>query len=587
MADLDIVAQVVDKTGPGLKRVGSNIDKTASRASRLGKVAKVAAVAVAGIAVAGVGIGIKLVGDFLSANDAIGKMSTALGIGTETLQRWTFAAGQSGAEQKDLRDGLGNLQKAIGEAGDGTATYTDALAGLGLSYDDLANLSPEEQFKLVRSSLSEVDDQAKQTQLGNLLLGGSYKKLAPLVKLTEAEFNKLAETAPNVVSDETIRASEELNDTIDRLKQGFQALLTRGLSLVIPVIQRFIGWLQRVAVPAFRREVEPAIRELGAEVQSLRGVFQVAFRVVRAVVEVVVGLILLRIRTVIGVFSGLIKFLRGVFTGNWRLAWDGIKQILNSVWQEVGRILVDGLNLIIGAVNVLIREFNGLGGALRPGFTKLGEIGEIAHSTLGLVERATKSARDSAIDYTASVNAASFGIEELVTVTEAVAVATDTATAATGRATEALNTQTKAQEALNKARAFIVGGVTSALAGGVGAAQAAFHAADDPDRLAALEREVGRAQRSLDRGNTPGAQDRLDAAQTALDNYNRRRSNALTAYGQAEGNLDTFVAQHNRRVRGEVNVNVNIGNNFEGTDELRRMTKRTVSEALRERQLIG
>ena len=132
MADLDITAQLIDKTAPGLKRVGQNIDKTASRASRLGKVAKVAGLAVAGIAVAGIGIGTKLVSDFLSANDAIGKMSTALGIGTETLQRWTFAAGQSGAEQKDLRAGLFDLQKAIGEAGSGTQGYIDNLSALGV-----------------------------------------------------------------------------------------------------------------------------------------------------------------------------------------------------------------------------------------------------------------------------------------------------------------------------------------------------------------------------------------------------------------------------------------------------------------------
>ena len=585
MADLDIVAQVVDKTGPGLKRVGQNIDKTSSRASKLGKAAKVAAIGVAGIAVAGVGIGVKLVSDFLSANDAIGKMSTALGIGTETLQRWTFAAGQSGASQKDLRDGLGNLQKAIGEAGDGTATYTDALEGLGISYGDLASLTPEEQFELVRSSLSEVDDQAKQTQLGNLLLGGSYKALAPLVKLTDDEFVKLAETAPNVVSDETIRASEKLNDTIDSLRQGFQSLLTKGLSLVIPVIQRFVDWLRNVAAPTFRREVEPAIRELGREIQSLKGVFQVAFRIVKEVVVIAANLMLARIRIVIGVFSGLIKFLRGVFTADWQLAWDGIKQILNSVWQEVGRLLVDGLNVIIGAVNILIREFNGLGGFLRPGFTKLGEIGEIAHSTLGLVETATKRATLSAINYTASLNAAAFGIDEVADSSGDASDATDDFAAASGRATEALNTQTAAQEALNKAQAFIASSVTGALAGGVGAAQAAFHAADDPDRLAALEREVARAERAVGRGR-PGSEERLEAAEAALAQYNRRRSRALTAYGQAEGNLDTFVAQNNRRVRGEVNVNINIGTNVEGTDELRRMTKRTVSEALRERQLV-
>ena len=38
---------------------------------------------------------------------------------------------------------------------------------------------------------------------------------------------------------------------------------------------------------------------------------------------------------------------------------------------------------------------------------------------------------------------------------------------------------------------------------------------------------------------------------------------------------------------GNINIVINIDNNFEGTDELRRTVKRTVSESLRERGLIG
>ena len=38
---------------------------------------------------------------------------------------------------------------------------------------------------------------------------------------------------------------------------------------------------------------------------------------------------------------------------------------------------------------------------------------------------------------------------------------------------------------------------------------------------------------------------------------------------------------------GNINIVINIDNNFEGTEELRRTVKRTVSESLRERGLIG
>ena len=185
------------------------------------------------------------------------------------------------------------------------------------------------------------------------MLGGSYKKLAPLIKLTDDEFNNLAESAPNVVSEETIRASEQLNDTIDKMKQGFQALLAQGLSKVIPVITQFIKWIQTVAVPAFKKDLQPALKQLAIELQSLKGTFEVVMQVVTAVVETAVKLIGVRIKTVIGIFSGLIMFVKGVFTGDWQLAWDGIKKIFESFWNGIK----DSVSIAIGFLKNIFSVF--------------------------------------------------------------------------------------------------------------------------------------------------------------------------------------------------------------------------------------
>ena len=55
-----------------------------------------------------------------------------------------------------------------------------------------------------------------------------------------------------------------------------------------------------------------------------------------------------------------------------------------------------------------------------------------------------------------------------------------------------------------------------------------------------------------------------------------------------EGGRDEAIVPLGRGgVGGNINIIINIDNNFEGTDELRRTVKRTVSESLRERGLIG
>ena len=386
MADLDITAQVIDKTAPGLKRVNGNVSNVSKRLKQLGKAAKIAAIAVGAIAIGGIAVTAKLLSGFLATNDVIGKMSTRLGVNAERLQRWNFVAKQTGAEATDVGDAVGDLQKVIGGAAAGAQGNIDTLEKLGLTYSDLEGLRPGAQFEIVRTALSKVEDQSKQTTLGNALLGGAYKKLAPLVKLTNDEFRALQHTAPNVVSEETIRASEQLNDTIDRMKQQFQALLTQGLSKVIPVITRFIEWVKAVAVPTFKRDFQPAIVSLIQVFRALvdqglarvipvitsfiewirtvavpvfrkdfqptivvvidvidrlirkaneLGVFRVIMKVVTLVVQTAVKLVVIRLKTLIDVLRGLSTFIRGVFTGDWQLAWEGIKQIFEAAWTAI------------------------------------------------------------------------------------------------------------------------------------------------------------------------------------------------------------------------------------------------------------
>lgn len=60
------------------------------------------------------------------------------------------------------------------------------------------------------------------------------------------------------------------------------------------------------------------------------------------------------------IFQGLTKFLSGVFTGDWDLAWEGIKDTFKGVWNGIVSILVGAVNLIIKAVNWLIEKLNGI-----------------------------------------------------------------------------------------------------------------------------------------------------------------------------------------------------------------------------------
>ena len=59
-----------------------------------------------------------------------------------------------------------------------------------------------------------------------------------------------------------------------------------------------------------------------------------------------------------GVFDGIIKFIKGVFTGNWKKAWEGIKDIFSSIWNGIKGIF-KGVIKIIGDMTVTVAKTTG------------------------------------------------------------------------------------------------------------------------------------------------------------------------------------------------------------------------------------
>lgn len=58
------------------------------------------------------------------------------------------------------------------------------------------------------------------------------------------------------------------------------------------------------------------------------------------------------------VFKGIITFLKGVFTADWKLAWEGVKDIFKGVWNTIVSIVEGAINLIIDAINWCINQIN-------------------------------------------------------------------------------------------------------------------------------------------------------------------------------------------------------------------------------------
>ena len=61
------------------------------------------------------------------------------------------------------------------------------------------------------------------------------------------------------------------------------------------------------------------------------------------------------------VLQGIIQFIVGVFTGNWQLAWEGVKNIFTGIFESIVGVCRSVINGIAGAINGVIGAINGMG----------------------------------------------------------------------------------------------------------------------------------------------------------------------------------------------------------------------------------
>lgn len=67
-----------------------------------------------------------------------------------------------------------------------------------------------------------------------------------------------------------------------------------------------------------------------------------------------------RVNALKRIFNGVITFVKGVFTGDWKKAWQGVKDIFGGIFANLGAVLKAPLNGVIGLINGAINRINSI-----------------------------------------------------------------------------------------------------------------------------------------------------------------------------------------------------------------------------------
>jgi len=150
-----------------------------------------------------------------------------------------FAADQSGVKLDQVAKATRQFGLIIAEAGEAGSTSARKLEQLGLSYQDLKDLSPEKQLLALADALQKFGKEDRAVALTSVL-GNRMADLIPLLSGGADELANLIEQGKkfNPVTTESAKQAERFNDQINVLSESVSTLGREMVQGIIPSLTR-------------------------------------------------------------------------------------------------------------------------------------------------------------------------------------------------------------------------------------------------------------------------------------------------------------------------------------------------------------
>lgn len=230
---LDRVDRRFDQAGRGALGVGRHLDYASGRLGVFGSALKVVAGGAAALLSADLLFRLAKAG--LDYASSLGEQAQQLGVTTDTLQEYRFAATQVGLTQEQIDNGLQKLTLTLGQAAAGAKKPSAAFAALGVDITDTNGRIKETGLILpeIAEALSKIEDPARRARIEVALFGRSGQDLDTLLAGGAAAINNLRNAARElgvVLSSEQIQNADDAADKLAAIKQVLEARIAGVVS---------------------------------------------------------------------------------------------------------------------------------------------------------------------------------------------------------------------------------------------------------------------------------------------------------------------------------------------------------------------
>lgn len=150
--------------------------------------------------------------------DRLDDLSKRFDISATKLQMLGNVAGQEGAGLEEVAQSLKFLGKNAQDAASGGSTeLLDIFTNLGLTIDDLKTLKADEIFLRIADSFNKGKYAGQELVILSKLLGRGFEQLAPLIRMSREELEKVGQSKGTFASDEDIKQLAQVADFMEKI----------------------------------------------------------------------------------------------------------------------------------------------------------------------------------------------------------------------------------------------------------------------------------------------------------------------------------------------------------------------------------
>lgn len=168
-----------------------------------------------------------------NAVDATNDLAQRVGFSVESLQALQMAAKLSGVN--DATTAIQKMTVAIGAAAE--SGKTEAFTKLGIDFEKLQAMSPEEQFRTIQAAIAALPTPAERAAAAVSLFGKSGVELLPLMEQNLAAVEERMRRLGAIVGTDQVEAIAAMNDALDMVRATFDGIIGQVVGNLAPIVE--------------------------------------------------------------------------------------------------------------------------------------------------------------------------------------------------------------------------------------------------------------------------------------------------------------------------------------------------------------